>query len=545
MNNIPSFCKNLKDFCNYSSIRIASFNKSVLILVWSCFRVVIVKVHPFWIQLFYFLISSLAGYLALRFSDPRTSFRPKNFDLFFTSVSALTNSSMSTIEMEVFSHFQLIVLIVLMLIGGEVFVSWLGLYISYKFPRKHFLGNRVGSDYNIDLSSLQNANFQDQIELGLAHSSHTQNQNQIIITNTNSSEDDNEKSLIDNSIKYLFYVVLGYLLVVHVGGISLVFLYISLVQNAKEVLKNKGLHTLTFSVFLIVSTFSNSGFVPTNENMMVFNKNPGLLWVLIPQVVLGNTLYPSFLRLLIWVLKKVTNQGEFEYMLKNYKEIGYRHMLSGVYSSLLGVTAFGFIFLQFVLFCASEWNSEAMDGMNAYQKLVASLFQVVNSRHTGESVFDLSIISPAMMTLFVFMMYLPPYTSFLPRRYRKTDSKNGKLKKKGKKRFAENLILSQLSYLVISTILVCITERQKIKEDPLNFNVLNIIVEVISAYGNVGFTTGYSCKRQLHPESSCKDTWYGFVGRWSDGGKLILILVMLLGRLKKFNMNGGKAWKLE
>ncbi|KAJ0082262.1 hypothetical protein Patl1_12321 [Pistacia atlantica] len=287
--------------------------------------------------------------------------------------------------------------------------------------------------------------------------------------------------------------------------------------------------------------------------MMVFNKNPGLLWVLIPQVVLGNTLYPSFLRLLIWVLKKVTNQGEFEYMLKNYKEIGYRHMLSGVYSSLLGVTAFGFIFLQFVLFCASEWNSEAMDGMNAYQKLVASLFQVVNSRHTGESVFDLSIISPAMMTLFVVMMYLPPYTSFLPRRYPKTDSKNGKLKKKGKKRFAENLILSQLSYLVISTILVCITERQKIKEDPLNFNVLNIIVEVIREnkcllvvhMGMLGSPLGTACKRQLHPESSCKDTWYGFVGRWSDGGKLILILVMLLGRLKKFNMNGGKAWKLE
>ncbi|XP_031251613.1 sodium transporter HKT1-like [Pistacia vera] len=345
---------------------------------------------------------------------------------------------MSTIEMEVFSHFQLIVLILLMLIGGEVFVSWLGLYISYKFPRKHFLGNRVCSDYNIDLSSLQNANFQDQIELGLAHSSHTQNQNPIVITNTNSSEDDNEKSLIDNSIKYLFYVVLGYLLVVHVGGISIVFLYISLVQNAKEVLKNKGLHTLTFSVFLIVSTFSNSGFVPTNENMMVFNKNPGLLWVLIPQVVLGNTLYPSFLRLLIWVLKKVTNQGEFEYMLKNYKEIGYRHMLSGVYSSLLGVTAFGFIFLQFVLFCASEWNSEAMD---------------------------------AMMMLFVVMMYLPPYTSFLPGRYRKQIQKMANSRKRERR---ENKCL------------------------------------LCSAYGNVGFTTGYSCNGiapEVHAKTLVRNTY--------------------------------------
>ncbi|XP_028208451.1 probable cation transporter HKT7 [Glycine soja] len=117
--------------------------------------------------------------------------------------------------------------------------------------------------------------------------------------------------------------------------------------------------------------------------------------------------------------------------------------------------------------------------------------------------------------------------------------------KRNEKSVVECLVLSQLSYLVIFIILICITESKSLKEDPLNFNVLYITLEVISGYGNVGFSTGYSCARQLKIDATCKDSWVGFSGRWSSKGKFILILVMFFGRLKKFNMKGGKAWKLS
>ena len=72
-------------------------------------------------------IVSIFGHLALMVSKPRTSwYRPKDFDLFFTSVSATTVSSMSTIEMEVFSNIQLIIMTILMFFWwrGIHFLSW-------------------------------------------------------------------------------------------------------------------------------------------------------------------------------------------------------------------------------------------------------------------------------------------------------------------------------------------------------------------------------------------------------------------------------------
>ncbi|KAI8571307.1 hypothetical protein RHMOL_Rhmol01G0109500 [Rhododendron molle] len=159
-----------------------------------------------------------------------------------------------------------------------------------------------------------------------------------------------------------------------------------------------------YSVFTAVATFANGGFIPTNENMAVFNRNSGRLLLLIPLVLFGDTLYGPCQCLVIWVLEMVTKREEFGYLLKNYEELGYDHLLSSMNCLCLAATVFGFILVQFVLFCSLEWNSESLTGLNSYQKLVGSLFQVVNSRHTSVSVVDLSRISPAILVAFIVMM---------------------------------------------------------------------------------------------------------------------------------------------
>nr|KYP61366.1 Sodium transporter HKT1 [Cajanus cajan] len=467
MNSFTSFAKRQHRFCSV-------FLNNLGFL--ACF--VALNFHPFFLQLFYFLILSLLGYLGLKVSKPRTHVRPNDLDLVYTSVSASTASSMVALEMEIFSNSQLILLTLLMFLGGEVFTSMLDLLLArYKFTHMSVL-NRSSASINPFSPTNESPVNADRVEL---------------------------------------------------------------------VLKNKGIKIATFSLFTVVSTFASCGFVPTNENMIIFKNNSGLLLLILPHVFLGNTLYPPCLRLVIMLLKKVSKREEFSYLLKNSKDM---HLLPAVHCCLLVATVLGLNLIQFVMFCSIEWNSKIMEGSNVYQKLVASIFQVTNTRHAGESVFDLSSMSSAILLLFIVMMYLPPYTTYLP----VNREKENDVKRK-EKSIVECVVMSQLSYLVIFIILICITESKSLKEDPLNFNVLNITLEVIrqvniyftfnSAYGNVGFSTGYSCARQLKPNGMCKDSWVGFSGRWSNKGKFILILVMFFGRLKKFNMKGGKAWNLS
>ncbi|TYH23163.1 hypothetical protein ES288_A04G188500v1 [Gossypium darwinii] len=444
----------------------------------------ILSVNPFWTRNFYLLIISLLGFWGLNVLKPRTNFsKLRNLDLFFTSVSATTLSSMSTIEMEILSNPQLIVVSILMFIGGEVFTSMVGLFIAQ-------------NTFN------------------------------------------NDEHLLHHSIMFLSFIILGYLLVINLLGIAMVFLYISLVSNAHRTLKSKGLNLFTFSIFTTISSFTNCGFIPTNENMLVFNKNPGLFLVIIPFVILGNTLFPTCLRFSIWVLGKCVNKVRdyCDYLLKNTKEIGFHHLVSTRCSFCLVGTAFGFVVIQVVLFFVMEWNSKSLKGLNPYEKTIGVLFQSVNTRQAGETIVNLPAMSTVILIVITVIMYLPPYTSFPF----VNDEEEQHQQQKRKRKIAKKL-LSQLAYISIFVILICITERKSMKEDPLNFTPFNIVFEVISAYGNVGYTMGYNCKLRLKDGANCEDKWYGFVGRWSDAGKTILIVVMLFGRLKRYNM----GWKFS
>ncbi|GAB2246860.1 hypothetical protein Droror1_Dr00006742 [Drosera rotundifolia] len=495
-------------------------------------------VHPLLIQLCYFSIISTVGFLILKIMKPRTT-KIKNLDLFFMSVSSATVSSMSTIDLERFSNAQLIIIIIMMLLGGEVFLSMVGLYLSTSYFQKP-----TKTKGGAESPATTKTNDVTLVDMGIVR----KYSELEISQNQHETATQQAKVLKYNSLKTLVLIVMGYMTVIQLLGTALVLAYMSTVTTAREVLEKKGIPILTYAIFTVISSFSSCGFTPNDENMFAFRKHSGLLLILMPQILLGNTLYAPCLRLLIWLLQKILKKNEIEYLLKtDVKEIGYDHLLPRMHSRLLPITVFGFIGVQLLLFCAMEWNLGEMSGLNGYQKFVGALFQCVNTRHTGESVMNIANIAHAILVLFIVMMYLPPYTSFLPPKYDQGSEPQVADSKQMTRRteIIEDVLFSQVGYLVGFIIAICITERKSMVEDPLNFNVLYITLEVVSAYGNVGFSAGYNCGKRLNHEGICLDKWHGFAGRWTSQGKIILIIVMFFGRLKKFNMQGGKAWKIE
>ena len=79
--------------------------------------------------------------------------------------------------------------------------------------------------------------------------------------------------------------------------------------------------------------------------------------------------------------------------------------------------------------------------------------------------------------LIIASRYLPPYTTWFP--FEENSNTTDHSTESQGIRFLKSTVLSQLSYLTVFVIAICITERRKLKEDPLNFNVLSIIVEVV------------------------------------------------------------------
>ncbi|CAI5992580.1 unnamed protein product [Closterium sp. NIES-65] len=293
-----------------------------------------------------------------------------------------------------------------------------------------------------------------------------------------------------------------------------------------------------------MSTFSNTGAALLNDNLMGFVRVPALIIVTSVFILIGNTMYPPTLRALLLLLRHFS-RGEkrfvYSYLLVHPRKC-YTHLFPPRSTVMLVLTVLAFNLTEFVFFCATDWTSPAIDGFTSGTKVLAGYFQSVSTRNAGFNVIAIGLLRPPMLLLYLGMMYVAVYPLYLTRQTSREQREvyddedigvfwedlQGGVLDHGVFTQGRGLLLRDSAMLFMALLVICLIESANITNDISNFNIFNIAFELISGYGNVGLSLGYTCPPEAGP--SCVSPPYSFSGVWSPWSKLVLVLVMLLGR---------------
>ncbi|PNY25888.1 Low-affinity potassium transport protein [Tolypocladium capitatum] len=240
----------------------------------------------------------------------------------------------------------------------------------------------------------------------------------------------------------------------------------------------------------------------------------------------GETLYPVFLRFVIWTMSKLTPRDspiqEPLAFLLNYPRRCYALLFpSGTTWALLGIIL-ALNLVDALLLVVLDLHNLDIVGLSVGERIVAALFQAVASRHAGITPYNLSNVSPAAQFSLLVMMYISIFPIAMSIRASNT-YEEGSLgiyesnacynEKKGGAylvRHIQQQLRFDLWYIFLGIFCLAVSEASKIKDpnDP----------PLTLGSGNVGLSLG-------HPSTSAS-----LSAKFSVFGKLVVCAMMIRGR---------------
>ncbi|MPM06470.1 Ktr system potassium uptake protein B [bioreactor metagenome] len=258
-----------------------------------------------------------------------------------------------------------------------------------------------------------------------------------------------------------------------------------------------------FSVFHAVSSFCNAGFDLIGNSMINYVDNPVITLAVCGLIVIGGIGYYVF-----WDV----------YETKKF------HMLTLHSKLVIVITATLLIGGTIMMFALEHNNPETMGNLSLSGKIQAAIFQAVNPRTAGFNSIPTEKIRMSTAVFTIFLMFIggsPASTaggiktttfgvlivSFynLVKGKRDFEVFERRITPDTTIRAAAILMISLLLVIVVSFVLA-------ITEEATGYDFLDMLFETVSAFATVGLSKG------LTPYLS-------------DAGKLILSLVMLIGRV--------------
>jgi len=350
----------------------------------------------------------------------------------------------------------------------------------------------------------------------------------------------------------LMWIISLYIIITYLVAFLAISYYLTFSESASEVLQANGnIHPAYWSSFYIISAFNNVGFSLFSNSLEPFKTNRFVLMMLSILIAMGNTGFPIFLRLVIFVLRRTTkNFAPYKILLVRPRSL-FTHLFPSTESRMLSLTWIVITVTQFFLFLILNVNHPSLAGMSIAERFLTAWFASVCTRTAGFTTIDLSLVQQGMLVYLVVMMYISsyPFTVTLHQSVQAEHSSSiyldtfdeeasqvqrsesgTRLEKTNRKRSATKSLLRAISFhtqslfyqhivwLFLVWFLVVAIESNRITADGSYFDIFKVIFEIASAYGTVGLSLGY-------PGSVTS-----FSGILSPFSKLLIMSVMFLGR---------------
>ncbi|EAA62729.1 hypothetical protein AN5636.2 [Aspergillus nidulans FGSC A4] len=289
------------------------------------------------------------------------------------------------------------------------------------------------------------------------------------------------------------------------------------------------------SAFYSAQTMSNNlGLTLTPDSMVSFQEATFPLFVMSFLAYAGNTLYPCFLRLVIWTMFKLV-PGEsslrepLNFLLKYPRRCYVLLFRSRPTWALAGII-FILNFVDILLILLLDLDNPAVNSVPAGPRVIAAIFQAASARHTGTASFSLADVNPAVQFSLLVMMYIAVYPIAITVRASNTYEEKSlgiyspepETDENGKGYILthmRNQLSFDLWYIFLGIFCICVAESKRIMNpaEP-GFSVFAIFFEAVSAYGNVGLSLGYA------------GVSTSFSAQFSTFSKLVVCALMIRGR---------------
>ncbi len=276
------------------------------------------------------------------------------------------------------------------------------------------------------------------------------------------------------------------------------------------------LKALWHAAFHAISAFCNAGFALHNDNLIQYQNDPVVNFVICALIVLGGIGFPVILDV----------YGGFHWSRPfAWQEL---HIHSKV--TLIG-TAF-LISFGFVMLLALEWDN-AIENLPWYTKIQVAFFQSVTCRTAGFNTIELQNLTNASLFLMILLMAIgagPCSTAggikvstvalLVMQAYRRFQGRAcmSFFRRTVPQAAVDRAMASAMTFLAVATfacMLLMVVEQSGKSHSQLSGQSdqsLDLIFEVISALGTVGLSTGLT-------------------QNLSDLGKWVIICLMFMGRL--------------